>query len=104
MSAPMTFGQLIRACRSERKATLMGICKKVGGLFNKGYLSGMEHEKVNPPSPAIVKKLARALEINEAFLLALGYASKAPKEVREKLIKLVWTSGEFPTYKLQVTA
>lgn len=91
----MTFGQLIHACRLADHLTLIGVCKKVGGRFNKGYLSGMEHEAVNPPSTAVTKKLAKALGINDAFLLALGYASKAPKEIREKLIRLAWKSGEF---------
>ena len=95
MSTPVSFGELLRLRRKKMEMTLIAICRKIGGGFNKGYLSGIENGKVNPPSESVTKKLARALELDEGFLLALGHATKAPRQIREQLVKCVWFTGGF---------
>ena len=75
------FASVIRDARSSAGLTLESLAKLVG--TEKGYLSGMERRKVNPPSPKITKKLARALSLDTEELLIYGFVEKAPREVRD---------------------
>jgi transcriptional regulator with XRE-family HTH domain len=41
------FGDLVRKMRKEKSLTLEAVAKKVGS--HKGYVSGIENDRVNPP-------------------------------------------------------
>jgi transcriptional regulator with XRE-family HTH domain len=75
------FGKAIQEAKELKGWTLEQIAKKVGTY--KGYISSQITGHVNPPSAKLVKKLAKALEIDEKKLLVLSYIEKAPKEIRE---------------------
>lgn len=76
----MTFGEFVRARRQMLELTLEGVAKKIGS--HKGYLSGIEQGKVNPPSGKFLPKLAEALKTDPTILAVMAYAEKAPKEIR----------------------
>lgn len=75
------FASIVRSARIEKGLTLQAVATKLGS--HKGYISGFEHRKVNPPSAKLVKKLAKLLDLDEKELLILSVVEKAPKEVRE---------------------
>ena len=53
----MDFGKRIRGLRKANGMTLDMLSAKSG--MSKGYLSGIENGKVNPPVDRLVRKLAR---------------------------------------------
>jgi transcriptional regulator with XRE-family HTH domain len=75
------FASVVREARKSKGLTLQAVASKIGS--HKGYCSGFEGRKVNPPSPAIVRKLAKFLGLDVLELLILATVEKAPKEVRE---------------------
>lgn len=88
------YGELVRQLRSEKNLTLVGVAKAAG--IRKGYLSGIEHGKVNPPSAPVVRALAQVLGAGGAAsrdlkvrMLALAWAQKAPCEIQMDMIALV---------------
>jgi transcriptional regulator with XRE-family HTH domain len=82
------FGERIRALRKARNMTIEEIAERSG--IRKGYLSGIECLKVNPPSPRVVRALARALGADVRTLLLHAYVEKAPKEIRAELRRAVF--------------
>jgi transcriptional regulator with XRE-family HTH domain len=77
----MSFGEFVKARRQMCGLTLEALAEKISS--HKGYISGWENGKVNPPSPKVLKRLASALKTDETILMLMGYAEKAPKEIRE---------------------
>lgn len=69
----------VRAARVKKGLTLDKLARRVG--THKGYLSGIEGDKVNPPSAKVVRKMAHVLEIPEDRLLALGVVAKMPRRL-----------------------
>ena len=51
------FGDLVKKLRKEREMTLEAVAKKIGS--HKGYVSGIENGKVNPPSVKVIRKFSR---------------------------------------------
>ncbi len=80
-----TFGEFVRARRRMQELSLEQAGAKMG--MGKPYLSGIENSRVNPPSPKRVKRMAKALELDETMLLLMAYAEKAPMEIREYVKK-----------------
>ena len=76
----VTFGEFLRMRRQMCELTLEDLAQKIGS--HKGYISGIENGKVNPPSPKVIKRLAVALNTDATTLLLMGYAEKAPKEIQ----------------------
>jgi transcriptional regulator with XRE-family HTH domain len=76
----MSFGTLLQKLRKEQGLTLKELSEKVGS--SKGYLSGIENEKVNPPSEKFVRKLARILGVDEIEFLKMAYLEKVPAALR----------------------
>jgi transcriptional regulator with XRE-family HTH domain len=74
------FGEIVRHARKAKGLTLDALGAKTQMV--KGYLCGIENGKVNPPSPARVKRLADHLSLPVDDLLLLSYAAKAPKAIR----------------------
>jgi transcriptional regulator with XRE-family HTH domain len=85
-----TVGQRLKALRLQKGWTLEMIARKIGS--HKGYVSGIENHKVNPPSARILQKIARAFRMDEAatkLLLKLSEAEKSPKIIRDEMVDLV---------------
>ena len=59
----------------------------------KGYLSGVENEKVNPPSAKVVRLLAKALRHDPKDLLMRAYIEKAPKEIHDDLVRAIFAGA-----------
>ncbi len=89
------FGVLLRRLRKEHGWSLNTVAKKVG--TQKGYLSGIENGKVNPPSPKLLRKFARIFEQDESALLRMAWADKAPELIREETLRMMaqadWDEG-----------
>jgi len=75
------FGDLVRKLRKEKGMTLETVAKKIGS--HKGYVSGIENDKVNPPSVKIIKKYAKVLGLEARTLARLAWVDKAPEIVRQ---------------------
>ena len=74
------FGVVVKRVRLEKGWTLEQVAKKLG--THKGYVSGIETGKVNPPSAKLVRRYARTLGRDEKDLLRRAHTEKAPKAVR----------------------
>jgi transcriptional regulator with XRE-family HTH domain len=74
------FGGIVRRARKAKGLTLDVLEAKT--RITKGYMSGIENGKINPPSPARLLRIAKNLDLPEQELLLLAYAVKAPKPVR----------------------
>ena len=75
------FGDLVRKLRKEKGMTLETVAKKIGS--HKGYVSGIENDKVNPPSVKIIKKYAKVLGLEARTLARLAWVDKAPEIIRQ---------------------
>lgn len=75
------FAAIVKAARQQKGMTLEAVASKLG--THKGYVSGFENRKVNPPSAKLVRKLAKLFGLDEKEMLILAVVEKAPKEVRE---------------------
>jgi transcriptional regulator with XRE-family HTH domain len=81
-----TFGELLRRLRREQGFSLRTVAKNLG--TQKGYLSGIENGKVNPPSAKLVKRIAHLYRQDERMLLRLAWADKAPSLIREDAVRM----------------
>jgi transcriptional regulator with XRE-family HTH domain len=86
------FGTMLRQARRTRGLTLQEVASKTGS--SKGYFSGVENGKINPPTYALVEKIARLLGIPESDLCLFAFAVKAPKQIQN--------APEFIAFKDQV--
>lgn len=78
-----TFGPVLKQFRKQKGLTLEALAKKCG--VRKGYLSGIENERVNPPSARTIRCLARVLGVDRKQLFILALIKKAPAEIRPDL-------------------
>ncbi len=81
------FGDLVKRLRKEKGLTLEAVAKKIGS--HKGYVSGIENDKVNPPSVKIIRKFARMFAQDERTLVRIAWADKAPDIIREDAQRMV---------------
>lgn len=81
------FGDLVKTLRREKGLTLEAVAKKIGS--HKGYVSGIENGKVNPPSVKIIRKFAKLFAQNERTLVRMAWADKAPTLIRDEARRLV---------------
>ncbi len=91
------FGDLVKRLRKERGLTLEAVAKKIGS--HKGYVSGIENDKVNPPSVKIIKKFAKLFTQDERTLVRIAWADKAPAIIREdaqRVMAMAETEGSSP--------
>jgi len=75
------FGDLMKKLRTEKGLTLEVVAKKIGSY--KGYVSGIENDKVNPPSVKMIKKFAKVFGRDARELARLAWVDKAPEILRE---------------------
>lgn len=81
------FGELLRRLRREQGYSLRTVARRLD--TQKGYLSGIENGKVNPPSDRLVKRIADLYRQDERMLLRLAWADKAPTLIREDALRMV---------------
>ena len=75
------FGELVRKLRLEKGLTLEAVANKLGS--HKGYVSGIETDKVNPPSVKLVKKFAKIFAQDAKRLVRLAWVDKAPDLIKQ---------------------
>jgi transcriptional regulator with XRE-family HTH domain len=87
------FGDLVKKLRKEKGMTLEVVAKKLGS--HKGYVSGIETDKVNPPSVKLIKKFAKVFGQDARALTRLAWVDKAPEILREDAERfLEWCQRE----------
>jgi transcriptional regulator with XRE-family HTH domain len=92
------FGDLVKKLRKEEGLTLETVAKKIGS--HKGYVSGIETDKVNPPSIKIIKKFAKLFGQDARALARLAWVDKAPEILREdaeEFLRWVGSKVQSPT-------
>jgi len=82
----MEFGRRLRDLRKQKGMTLETLATKIGS--SKGYLSGIENEKVNPPTEKFVRKLARIFGQDEVGFLKLAYLDKIPRSLQPEFSRM----------------
>jgi transcriptional regulator with XRE-family HTH domain len=75
------FGDVVKKLRKEKGLTLETVAEKIGS--HKGYVSGIENDKVNPPSVKIIKKYARLFRQDSRVLARLAWVDKAPEILKQ---------------------
>ena len=92
-----TLGQGLKLARDLRKLSLRDV-EKATGISNP-YLSQLENDKINKPSPFYLHKLANLYEISYELLMeAAGYVQR--KSVDEGQPKTLAGAALFSTEKL----
>lgn len=80
------FGKHVKMLRQRHGWTLEKTAKKLG--THKGYVSGIENNKVNPPAVKMLRRYAKIFGMTpgeELQLLAKGCIEKLPSELREHI-------------------
>lgn len=77
----MDFGQRIRELRKERGVSQRELAAQVGIDFS--YLSKFEVGRMDPPSEAVIRRIAQVLGADEDELINL--AGKVPRELKAVL-------------------
>jgi transcriptional regulator with XRE-family HTH domain len=77
------FGDLVKRLRKERAMTLDQVARKIGS--HKGYVSGIENGKVNPPSVKFIRKFARLFSHDEKEMVRIAWLDKAPKLIKDEI-------------------
>jgi transcriptional regulator with XRE-family HTH domain len=75
------FGSLIKDLRKQHGMTLERVAKRIGS--HKGYVSGIENDKVNPPSVKLILKLAKLFGQDPKPLVRLAWVDKAPTMIHD---------------------
>ena len=75
-----TFGELIREARHAKQYSMSALAQ-ITQTF-KGYICGIETGKLNPPSPKMVRRLSRALDLDVNDMLVRSVFEKLPKGLR----------------------
>ncbi|MHC4605646.1 MAG: helix-turn-helix domain-containing protein [Planctomycetota bacterium] len=83
------FGTLVRKLRREKGMTLEQVARRIGS--HKGYVSGIENGKVNPPSVKFIRKFARIFKYDEREMIRIAYVDKAPGAIRDEIRTLVFS-------------
>jgi transcriptional regulator with XRE-family HTH domain len=87
------FGDLVKKLRKDKGLTLEDVAKRIGS--QKGYVSGIENGKVNPPSVKIIQKYAKVLCQDAREFVRLAWVDKAPSIIKEDAEKfLEWCRNE----------
>ncbi len=94
------FGDLVRRLRMERGMTLEAVALKLGS--HKGYVSGIENAKVNPPSLKFIQKYAKVFGQDVRPLARLAWVDKAPLILQEEAERFLhWVERERLTPEMQ---
>ena len=85
-----TFGQRIKKARIGKGMSMDVLGKKIRS--HKGYISGIENDKVSPPHWALTRRLCRVLGLPEDEMQILGWAQKAPAVVKGRILEILQNS------------
>ena len=89
-------GQSIRARRTALGLTLGDVAARSGCA--PGYLSQIENaRRDHPPTPGMLRRLERALEMAPDSLVLAAMWERAPREVRAEMVRLTRTAERFET-------
>lgn len=72
-----TFGEILRAQIVQKKLTLKVVAQAV--KTHKGYISGICSGTLNPPSPKMIQRLCKALDLDLNEMLARSAFEKLPE-------------------------
>jgi DNA-binding XRE family transcriptional regulator len=89
-----SFGARVKQLRKASGMTLDEVSRRLG--THKGYVSGIETGKTNPPSPKFVVKFARLYSVDEKELLRMALVEKTPAAIRGDLIRAFWPAPPAP--------
>jgi transcriptional regulator with XRE-family HTH domain len=89
------FGALVKRLRKDRGLTLENVASKIGS--HKGYVSGIESGKVNPPSVKLIRKFAKLFGQDERRLVLLAWVDKAPEIIKPVVEPLIASPEGRPT-------
>ncbi len=79
------FGEHVRAARQKKELTLSALAKKTSTF--KGYISMIECSRTGPPSPKMVGRLCKVLDLDLERMLALSVFEKFPKGLRYRALE-----------------
>ena len=105
-----TFGDVIKTLRKFRDLTLEKCAARINS--HKGYWSGIENHKVNPPSTKVVGKIAKlfspalkdlGIEATVEDWVELAWACKSPRLIRERAMHRV-RGNPLARMELRITA
>ncbi|HEX3125824.1 MAG TPA: helix-turn-helix transcriptional regulator [Thermoanaerobaculia bacterium] len=78
----LSLGEYLRCLRASKEWTLREVEEATNGEVSNAYLSQLENDKINKPSPNILHSLARVYGASYASLMTkAGYL--APREKRK---------------------
>jgi transcriptional regulator with XRE-family HTH domain len=91
----------VKKLRKEQNLTCETVARRIGS--HKGYISGIENDKVSPPSVKLIRRYAKCLGQDMRMMVRLAWVDKAPpiiQEVAEEFLR--WSekkdmTGEIPT-------
>jgi transcriptional regulator with XRE-family HTH domain len=83
-----SYGYIIHQARKAKGLTLDQLASKIGS--HKGYISGIENRKVNPPASKVTVKLAKVLGLDPKDLLRRSWVEKAPELIRGEIASLLF--------------
>ncbi len=75
----MQFGKFLRKQRKDKQLSLIDLAKRTA--TSSSYLSRIERGLRNPPSPAVLRRLAQALDVSyEQLMEQAGYLNNTLRE------------------------
>jgi transcriptional regulator with XRE-family HTH domain len=83
---PAPFAATLRAVRARMDLSQAEVAKRAG--LTASYLSMLESRRKPPPSDAVVKRLARALDLEPSFLLEIAHLERTPEDIRRRMAGL----------------
>lgn len=94
------FGVLIKKVRKEKKLTLEKVAVKVG--THKGYISGIENGKVNPPSVKFIRRIAQVLKLDAKDLVRIAYIDKVPAMIKKEIASALEPAAKLPPFMVKI--
>ena len=80
------FGDRLRRLRKKRDLTLEELARKIG--VHGGYVSDIENGKVSPPSPKVIRRIAKFFSQDEKSLVRTAWLDSAPALIQEDARRL----------------
>ncbi len=74
------FGRFIKTLRRAKGLSMQAFARQIGAA--KGYISGIESGKTNPPSAKLVRKIATAFGQDPKTLMMLGFLEEVEGQLR----------------------
>lgn len=75
-----SFAETVKKAREKKGLTQDAVAQAIQSV--RGYVNGIESGKTRPPSPKVIARLARKLDLDYEQLLALAHVEKRPPALR----------------------